>query len=165
MLLSNTLLQSRIACVVPCGMNFACPLWNERQIAETKERLRRAEMLEAMQSSWETYTKCDPRPDAASERALNTFLSQEADEEVSVFTECSCRTAIFFGGRCSEVLVLVLLVPVLAMAMALGVCSRSCGGACCRLLVIANVDRFLHLTGAGIGTGDGEMRLWRVNCG
>lgn len=34
-----------------------------------------------------------------------------------------------------------------------------------RLLVIANVDRFLHLTGAGIGTGDGEMRLWRVNCG
>lgn len=39
-------------------------------------------MLEAMQSSWETYTRCDPRPDAASERELNTFLSQGADEEV-----------------------------------------------------------------------------------
>ncbi|CAM9753788.1 unnamed protein product, partial [Ectocarpus fasciculatus] len=44
--------------------------------------LRRAEKLEAVQSSWETYTKCDPRPDAASEKALNTFLSQGADEEV-----------------------------------------------------------------------------------
>ncbi|CAM9899050.1 unnamed protein product, partial [Ectocarpus sp. 13 AM-2016] len=52
------------------------------QIAETKERLRRAEKLEVVQSSWETYTKCDPRPDAASEKALNTFLSQGADEEV-----------------------------------------------------------------------------------
>ncbi|CAN0196038.1 unnamed protein product [Scytosiphon promiscuus] len=36
-----------------------------------------------MQSAWETYTKCDPRPDATSEKALNTFLSQGADEEVS----------------------------------------------------------------------------------
>jgi len=40
-----------------------------------------------MQTSWETYTKCDPRPDAASERALNTFLSQEADEEVGLGVE------------------------------------------------------------------------------
>ena len=39
-------------------------------------------MLDAMQSSWETYTRCDPRPDASSERELNTFLSQGADEEV-----------------------------------------------------------------------------------
>lgn len=60
------------------------PWHDTRQIAETNERLRRAEKLEAMQSSWDTYTKCDPRPDAASEKALNTFLSQGADEEVTM---------------------------------------------------------------------------------
>lgn len=54
-------------------------------------------MLEAMQSSWETYTKCDPRPDAASERALNTFLSQGADEEAS--NMLSAAAAAADGGK------------------------------------------------------------------
>lgn len=68
--------------------------YREQQIAETKERLRRAEKLEVVQSSWETYTKCDPRPDAASEKALNTFLSQGADEEARAnTTESACFVA------------------------------------------------------------------------
>lgn len=52
------------------------------QVAETKEQLRRAERLEARRLSWDNYTKCDPLPDAGSEKALNTYLSQGADEEV-----------------------------------------------------------------------------------
>ena len=39
-------------------------------------------MREAKQLSWDNYINCNPRPDAASDKALNTFLSQGADEEV-----------------------------------------------------------------------------------
>lgn len=39
-------------------------------------------MLEAKQLSWDNYVKCNPRPDASSDKAINTFLSQGADEEV-----------------------------------------------------------------------------------
>ncbi|CAM9309521.1 unnamed protein product [Ascophyllum nodosum] len=53
----------------------------EQEIVEAAERLRRLERLEARQLSWDTYTKCDPRPDASSEKALNTFLSEGIDEE------------------------------------------------------------------------------------
>lgn len=41
-------------------------------------------MLEAKRLSWDKYVKCNPRPDAASDMALNTFLSQGADEQVKL---------------------------------------------------------------------------------
>lgn len=76
-----------------------------------------------MQSSWETYTKCDPRPDAASEKALNTFLSQGADEEARASTTLSAGL-VAHSWFVYEVVVAVVVVVTLVVLVLLPMLLR-----------------------------------------
>lgn len=68
-------------CRSSCVTSFVTRAWCPQRRCED-ERLRRAEMSEAEQISWDAYTKCDPRPDATSDRELNTYLSLSTDQKV-----------------------------------------------------------------------------------
>ena len=75
-------------------------------VAERDELLAALERTAAAKAAWAKYIECNPRPDAASEASLNTYLSLLDDEKPSDLPEAlaSCEHTESIAAELSTVL-------------------------------------------------------------